>query len=108
MVTLPSPRFKYYQNDDIDQIKENIFDYANDIVNTLGFFRVSTGLPLLDMVESFSLFILYIGLVGNLVVILFVITAILLIYSLLMISIERKTFEFGVMRLQGLTKKGLI
>ena len=99
MVTLPSPRFKYYQNDDIDQIKENIFDYANDIVNTLGFFRVSTGLPLLDMVESFSLFILYIGLVGNLVVILFVITAILLIYSLLMISIERKTFEFGVMRL---------
>ena len=99
MVTLPSPRFKYYQNDDIDQIKENIFDYANDIVNTLGFFRVSTGLPLLEMVESFSLFILYIGLVGNLVVILFVITAVLLIYSLLMISIERKTFEFGVMRL---------
>ena len=99
MVTLPSPRFKYYQNDDIDQIKENIFDYANEIVNTLGFFRVSTGLPLLEMVESFSLFILYIGLVGNLVVILFVITAVLLIYSLLMISIERKTFEFGVMRL---------
>ena len=41
-------------------------------------------------------------------VILFVIIAILLIYSLLMISIETKTFEFGVMRLTGLSSRGLI
>ena len=52
--------------------------------------------------------ILFIGLVANLVVILFVIIAVLLIYSLLMISIEKKTFEFGVMRLAGLSKNGLI
>ena len=52
--------------------------------------------------------ILYIGLVANLVVILFVIIAVLLIYSLLMISVEKKTFEFGVMRLAGLSKNGLI
>ena len=52
--------------------------------------------------------ILFIGMVANLVVILFVIIAVLLIYSLLMISIEKKTFEFGVMRLTGLSKNGLI
>ena len=52
--------------------------------------------------------LLGIGLVGNIMVILFVMIAVLLIYSLLMVSIESKTFEFGVMRLTGLTKTGLI
>ena len=52
--------------------------------------------------------ILSIGLVTNLVILLFVIVAVILIYSLLMISIEKKTFEFGVMRLTGLSKNGLI
>lgn len=52
--------------------------------------------------------ILSIGLVTNLVILLFVIVAIILIYSLLMISIEKKTFEFGLMRLTGLSKNGLI
>ena len=65
-------------------------------------------MPLLHTMETFAMMILYIGLVANLVVILFVIVAVLLIYSLLMISIEKKTFEFGVMRLTGLSKRGLI
>ena len=52
--------------------------------------------------------ILYVGLVANILVILFVIIAILLIYSLLMVSIESKTFEFAVLRLSGLSSKGLI
>ena len=52
--------------------------------------------------------ILYIGLVANTLVILFVIIAVLLIYSLLLISIEKKTFDFGVMRLVGLTTHGLV
>ena len=37
-----------------------------------------------------------------------VLIAILLIYSLLLISIEKKTFEFGVMRMTGLSSGGLI
>ena len=65
-------------------------------------------MPLLEKVENYSLMILYIGLVANIIVILFAIIAILLIYSLLMITIETKTFEFGVMRLTGLSSRGLI
>ena len=46
--------------------------------------------------------------VANLLVIMLIIISILLIYSLLMISIEKKTFEFGVMRLTGLSSLGLV
>ena len=89
-------------------IKADVFDYTNEVVNALGFYELNTGMPLLDKVENYAMMILYIGLVANLVVILFVIIAVLLIYSLLMISVEKKTFEFGVMRLAGLSKNGLI
>ena len=48
------------------------------------------------------------GLIFDIIVLLFVIISVLLIYSLLMISIETKTFEIGVMRMVGLSKPGLI
>lgn len=52
--------------------------------------------------------LLFIGLVFDIVLILFVIISVLLIYSLLMITTETKTFDTGVMRLLGLTSYGFI
>ena len=46
--------------------------------------------------------------VANLLVIMLAMIAVLLIYSLLLISTEKKTFEFGVMRMTGLSTGGLI
>lgn len=48
------------------------------------------------------------GLVFDIILLLFVIISILLIYSLLMISVETKTFEIGVMRMVGLSQTGII
>ena len=51
---------------------------------------------------------LFLGLIFDLLLIIFVIVSVLLIYSLLLISVETKTFEIGVMRLVGLTKAGFV
>ena len=48
--------------------------------------------------------ILFIGLIFDILLIMFVVVAVLLIYSLLMISVETKTHEIGIMRLVGLSK----
>ena len=82
--------------------------YTNKVVNALDFFQIATMMPLLSNVLNYKMPILYMGLVANILIILFMIIAILLIYALLMISIETKTFEFGVMRLVGLSSRGLI
>ena len=58
--------------------------------------------------QVFSSAILFLGLIFDIIVLLFVILSILLIYSLLMVSVETKTFEFGVMRMVGLSKGGII
>ena len=51
---------------------------------------------------------MFIGLIFDVLLMIFVVVACLLIYSLLLISVETKTFEIGVMRLVGLTKTGFI
>ena len=56
----------------------------------------------------YNVAILFIGLVFNVLIILFVVISVLLIYSLLMITTETKTFDFGVMRLVGLSSKGFV
>jgi ABC-type antimicrobial peptide transport system permease subunit len=43
------------------------------------------------------------GLIFGVIVILFVVISVLLIYSLLMISVETKNFETGVLRLVGMS-----
>ncbi len=51
---------------------------------------------------------MFIGLIFDLVVALLVIISVLLIYSLLVINVETKTFDIGVQRMVGLTRRGLV
>ena len=63
---------------------------------------------MLDQLGLYNYFVMFIGLIFNILLIIFVVVAILLVFSLLMISVEKKSFEFGVMRLVGLTKAGFV
>jgi len=58
--------------------------------------------------QKSSIAILFIGLIFNVLIILFVVISVLLIYSLLMITTETKTFDIGVMRLIGLSSWGFV
>ena len=58
--------------------------------------------------QTYSMAVLFLGLIFDILLILFVIVSVLLIYSLLLISVETKTFEIGVMRLVGLSKTGFV
>ena len=82
--------------------------YSNQIIQDLGFFPVRMQMDVLKNMQVFSTAILFLGLIFDIIVLLFVILSVLLIYSLLMISVETKTFEFGVMRMIGLSKSGIM
>jgi hypothetical protein len=58
---------------------------------------------LLQVMQLLSYATLLLGLVFGIIAILFIVISVLLIYSLLMISVETKTFENGVLRLVGLS-----
>ena len=52
--------------------------------------------------------VMFIGLVFKVMLLIFIVVSVLLIYSLLMISVETKTFETGIMRMMGLSKAGFV
>ena len=77
-------------------------------MNYLGLFNIGTNLNLLHEMQSYSYAVLFIGLIFNVLLLIFIIISCLLIYSLLLISVETKSYEVGVMRLVGLTKRGFV
>ena len=107
LYSLPSPRLKFWENASVQVTQDGIMAQTNEIMNALGFYPFTTKFDLLgSMLHGSSLEVMFIGLIFNVLLIMFIGIAVLLIYSLLMISVETKTFEIGVMRLVGLSKKG--
>ncbi len=82
--------------------------HSNAIIKDLGLYPVTAKLELLKAMQGYSYQVMFIGLAFDVIVILFVIVAILLIYSLLLISVETKTFEIGIMRMVGLSKSNFV
>ena len=80
----------------------------NAIDEALGFYQILSRPELLAGLEYYNTIVMFIGLIFNVLLIVFVIVAILLVFSLLLIAVETKAFEFGVMRLVGLTRNGFI
>mmetsp|Transcript_38324 Transcript_38324/g.50277 ORF Transcript_38324/g.50277 Transcript_38324/m.50277 type:complete len:175 (-) Transcript_38324:1750-2274(-) len=108
MMTLPGDRLSYYETSDVAKMREKVQDVTNEINDALGFYPVIAHTQLLTLMVQSNFAILFIGLVFNILIILFVVISVLLIYSLLMITTETKTFDIGVMRLVGLSSYGFI
>lgn len=82
--------------------------YLQPVISYLGFYYVGANLDLLEEMHNYSYATLFIGLIFNVLLLIFVVVSCLLVYSLLLISVETKKFEIGVMRLVGLTKGGFV
>lgn len=108
MVALPSPRVDWYKDNDYAEVQRKVTGYTNQMVSDLGFYSIRLDLDLLNDLETFSQAIMFLGLIFDVVTILFVALSVLLIYSLLMISVEGKSFEFGVLRMTGLSMSGIV
>ena len=95
-------------NADFEETKKKVLKYMSGIIDKLGTY-VPTGVyDVLETMQLFSYGILMIGLIFDIMLIMFVMVSVLLIYSLLMINIETKTFDIGVMRLLGLSGGGFV
>lgn len=107
VMTLPSPRTSYYESVNYDDTQRVVTEYANEVTDALGYYPVTIDLAILSDMQGYAQAVLFMGLIFDIIILLFIIIAILLIYSLLMISVETKTFEMGVIRMVGLSKLGI-
>ena len=74
----------------------------------MGFSELSMSLDILTYLESIQFFSLFLGLILSIILTILFILSVMLLYSLLMISVETRTFELGVHRMVGLGRKGVV
>lgn len=74
------------------------------MVEDLGFFQPHVEMPLLNWMQTQDIVVVMLGSVFNVVLMLISAISVLLIYSLLMVTVEQKTFDNGVMRMIGVSK----
>jgi ABC-type antimicrobial peptide transport system permease subunit len=74
----------------------------------LGYYPIQVTSDILDQISTLEMGILIVNLIFNLVKSLLIIISVLIIYSLLMVSVESKNFEIAVIRMVGLQRGGII
>ncbi len=100
-------REEVYVDSDFQNVKKEMADQASEILDALGFYPVTSSMPILQSLLLLSMGAVFLKIVLNLVVILLAVISAFLIYSLLMISVETRMFENGLLRMMGTTKYGL-
>ncbi len=65
-------------------------------------------LPVLNELYGLRYASMFLGIILNLIVFILFVLSTMLLYNLLLVSIETKTFELGVLRVQGLNKIGVV
>lgn len=79
-------------------------EFSARIVYKLGFSELVTDMPVTDSLNVTQYFSLFLGLILNVVILILLLLSTMLIYSLLMVNVETRTFEMGVYRLVGATR----
>ena len=90
VATLPGQRYDYYRDSNFEVIKRNVLQVLDKYVEAMGYFNVDSNPSLLMELEPFSYAVMFIGLIFDVLLFIFVVVAILLVFSLLLISVHTK------------------
>ncbi|GAM17947.1 hypothetical protein SAMD00019534_011220 [Acytostelium subglobosum LB1] len=108
IINLPPSRLEPYINSNQDTILKNLVQFSSKVLYKIGFNDLDAELPVMSELSNNRYVSLFLGLILNVIIFILLFLSILLIYSLLMIDVETRTFEMGVMRMIGTTRSGII
>jgi hypothetical protein len=100
-------RQEVYSNTDFEDVQASLAKFSSEILDVLGFYPVRCMMPIMDSLLPLSMGSIFLKIILNLVVVLLAAVSCFLIYSLLMITVETRTFEMGIFRMLGISKSGL-
>lgn len=104
----PSKRMPFYSQNNYDNVQRSVTGFASEFGYLVGFDQISVDYPVLRYMNSTRFFSLFLGLILNMVIVVISMLSIVLIYSLLMINVETRQFEMGVLRMLGMKQIDLV
>lgn len=107
IINYPDDRLKNYLYSSFELLNKRGVEFIDKIL-TKPEENLSISKPLIDEMEELFFGAVFFGLILNLVIIIMFSLSIILIYSLLLITMETSTFDLGMMRLIGESKFSLM
>ena len=89
-------------------MQDEVTSFASRIAERLGVFPYEIALPVYEVLFGLRFGSLFLGITLNIIVFVLFLLSLILVYNLLMVTVETRTFEVGVMRMVGLSKRGII
>ena len=109
IINFPKNRLNYYTGDDYDDLLDKGVKYMNKVVQKMGSLQnYRVNMPLIKAMNRFKYGTTLLNLILNIVLLGIFGLSLILIHSLLLITTETNSFEFGVLRLVGNSKKNVI
>lgn len=104
----PPNRLTAYNENDFKKIRDKITDFSSLAMYLIGFNQVETDFPILEQMQQTQFFALFVGLIISIILVVLSLLSVVLIYSLLMINVENRRFEMGLLRILGLKRIHLV
>lgn len=101
-------RLDIYLNHSIDQMEKIINFKTTQIIYSLGLYSIQINLNILGLFHKLRYAQMFLSVVTNMIILLFSCLCIMMLYNLLLVSVETKTYELGVIRILGLNKLGVV
>jgi len=109
VVNLPAPRHDTYLMADYEALQKIVVDYFSSVLVLIGFPAwEAPSLQILRRMQVAQFIQLFLGLTLNLFILILVVLSIVLIYSLLLVSVETRQLEMGILRTLGVNRKLII
>ena len=101
-------RMKIYTESNFDNLLNKLEDFAEKISLELGILPFHLKLELIKKLEPLKFATLFLGLILNIVILVLFGQSVMVFHNLLLVKVETKSFEMGVLRTLGLSKIGII
>ena len=109
VINFPKNRLYFYNGDDYDDLLDKGVRYMNKIVKKMGNLQnYNIKMPLINIMNNYKYGTTLLNLILNLIILGIFGLSLILIHSLLIITTETHSFEFGILRLVGNSKKNII
>jgi len=109
IVNFPKNRINYYIESDYNKLLNKGVFYANNLmININNINKLWIDMPLIRGMQRYNYGSVLLNLILDIIIISLFGMSLIFIYSLLFITTETNSFEFGILRLIGTTKKDII
>lgn len=101
-------RLGYYLTLNYAKIQKQFSMFSSDIMYFLGFTQIDIRTPIEGAFYDLRYGAMFFQLIMDVILLVLVILSIMLLYSLLVISVDTRTFEMGILRMIGMKRSDLI